>query len=314
MKVTILGCGVYGLALANSFLSKDFVKVTMWSKFQDEVDYLSKKYFHILFSTDMESATKGADLVVIAIPVAFLEETMKSYCKVYHGEDILIASKGIELQRQYFAYEIIQNYLKQAPIGVISGGTFAQDMTEKKVMGLTLGTDCIRIRDKVKKSLESSFLKIQYSDDILGVSVCGAIKNVMAIGFGMLDGANYPPSSRFLFLTEAIYEIRKLISLLGGNPDTIMSYAGIDDIMMTCTSSQSRNYTLGKLIGENSNSKKIEEYKQNTTVEGLGTSKAIFKLAEKKNITLPISSIIYKILYEDYDVSDLIYLLEEHNT
>lgn len=310
MKVTILGCGVYGLALANSFLEKDN-RVFMWSKFEKEVQNLQEKYLPFTFSTDLEASTNGADLIVIAVPVAFLEETMQSYQEFYHGEDILIASKGIDTENQRFAYEIVKEYLKDASIGVISGGTFAQDMSDKKVMGLTLGTEVASIRRKVQDGLASQFLKIQYSNDLVGVSVCGAIKNVMAIGFGMLDGSDYPPSSRFLFLTEAIYEIRHLIEELGGNADTIMSYAGIDDIMMTCTSSQSRNYTLGRMLGENKSFEEIEEYKQRTTIEGLGTSKAIFKLAKKKNISLPISFMIYKILYENQEVMDLIHLLEE---
>lgn len=309
MKVTILGCGVYGLALASSFLEKNN-HVFMWSKFEEEVQDLKGKYLQFSFSTDLESVTKDADLIVIAVPIAFLEETMKSYQKFYHGEDILIASKGIDIKGLRFAYEIVEECLGNAPIGVISGGTFAQDMSDKKVMGLTLGTKISRIQEKVQKGLASNFLKIQYADDVVGVSVCGAIKNVMAIGFGMLDGANYPPSSRFLFLTEAIYEIRYLIQVLGGNTNTIMSYAGLDDIMMTCTSSQSRNYTLGKMIGEKKSLDEIEVYKQKTTIEGLGTSKAIFRLANKKNISLPISFMIYEILYNNRDVMDLIHLLE----
>lgn len=310
MKVTILGCGVYGFALANHFLGKDNIRVFMWSKFQKEVDNLRSKYLSITFTSDLEEATKESDLIVIAIPVAFLEETMRSYQKFYQGQDVLIASKGIDVKTKKFAYEIVQESLTNSSIGVISGGTFAKDMNEKKIMGLTLGTSVTRIREKVKNSLESKFLKIQYTEDIIGVSVCGAVKNVMAIGFGMLDGANYPPSSRFFFLTEAIYEIKYLIEQLGGNPDTIMSYAGIDDIMMTCTSSQSRNYTLGKMIGENRSAIEVEEYKKQTTIEGLGTSQAIVLLAKEKEVLLPISSMIFQILYENKNYMDLIHLLE----
>lgn len=310
MNVTILGCGVYGLALATRFLENHNV-VTMWSKFEEEVRNLQEKYLRFTFSTDLEKATKTADLIVIAVPVTFLEETMERYQKFYGGEDILIASKGIDAAQQRFAYEIVKQYLEHAPIGVISGGTFAQDMSDKKVMGLTLGTNVAHLCDKVKKGLASEFLKIQYSDDIVGVSVCGAIKNVMAIGFGILDGAKFPPSSRFLFLTEAIYEIRNLIQILGGNTETIMSYAGLDDIMMTCTSNQSRNYMLGKMIGEGTSLVEIDNYRQNTTIEGLGTSKAIFMMANHKNIVLPISSMIYEILYENRDFMDLVHLLEQ---
>ena len=314
MKITILGSGEYGLALANSFLDKEINQVMVWGKFEEEVLNLSQKYLSIRFTTDLGLAIDKSDLIVVAIPVAFLEETMIKLKEVYNNQDILIASKGIDINNHCFAYEIIFKYLKNAPIGVISGGSFARDMNNKKVLGLTLATNVYSIKEKVRMGFESNFIKVQYTDDVVGVSVCGAIKNVMAIGFGLLDGAEYPPSSRFLFLTEAIYEIRSLICALGGNKDTVMTYAGIDDIAMTCTSNESRNYTLGMMLGENKSNEEIDDYKKNATIEGLGTSEAIYKLAKEKNISLPISSAIYKILYENDDISNLIKLLEKRES
>ena len=308
MNISILGYGVYGKALAGVFLEKETNKVSVWNKFEHEFD---KKYVKINFTTNLGSAVKDADLIVIAIPVAFLDETIASLKEVYEEQDILIASKGIEIDSGLFAYEIVRKYLGNVPVGVISGGTFAGDMVNKKIMGITLGTKYDSIKDKVKASFETNYLKVQYIDDIVGVSVCGSIKNVMAIGFGLLDGAKYPPSSRFLFLTKAIYEIRDLIKELGGNESTVLTYAGIDDIMMTCTSVESRNYSLGNLIGKNSTREEIEDYKSKTTIEGLGTSKAIYKLARDKNIKLPLSEVIYKILYEDKDINELIKILEK---
>lgn len=311
MKVTILGCGVYGLALANVFFENEVNDVCVWSRFESEVIEHRKKYLSLNFTSNLEQAIDNADLIVIAIPVAFLNDTMLLLKSIYKGQEILIASKGIDCNNLNFAYEIVCNHLPQATIGVISGGTFAVDMNARKVMGITLATDSDSIKQKIKKYFECDFLKVQYIDDMIGVSVCGAIKNVMAIGFGMLDGANYPPSSKFLFLTEAIYEIRELIKELGGNMDTVMCYAGIDDIMMTCTSSQSRNYTLGSMIGKRLSLDEVNNYKNSTTIEGLGTSEAIYKLAENKNIVLPISSIIYNILYKNADINELINLLEK---
>ena len=308
MNITILGYGVYGKALSGVFLEKETNKVSVWNKFEHEFD---EKYLNISFTTNLSSAVKDADLIVIAIPVAFLDETIISLKEVYEGQDILIASKGIDIDSRLFAYQIIEKHLGNVPIGVISGGTFACDMVNKKVMGITLGTKYDSIKNKVKNSFETNYLKVQYIDDIVGVSVCGSIKNVMAIGFGMLDGASFPPSSRFLFLTKAIYEIRDLIKALGGSEDTVMTYAGIDDIMMTCTSSQSRNYSLGNLIGKNSTKEEIDDYKSKTTIEGLGTSEAIYRLAKDKNIKLPLSEVIYKILYEDNEISELINVLEK---
>lgn len=310
MNITILGAGAYAKALAFNFNN---CTLTMWSKFRNEIETLKEKYKNINLTTNLEQAIKNTNLIVIAIPIAFLEETIINIKDYYQNQDILIATKGIDIKTKNFAYEIVKKHLNNSKLGIISGGTFAQDMEEKKVMGLTLATTHNSITEKIKNHLESNYLKIQYTNDYIGVSICGSIKNVMAIGFGLLDGANLPPSSRFLFLTEAIYEINNLIIELNGNKDTILSYAGIDDIMMTCTSSLSRNYTLGKIIGENKPIKEIEEYKNNTTIEGLGTSKAIYELSIEKNINLPICTTIYQILYENKNYQELITLLEKKN-
>jgi len=309
MNVTILGCGLYGQAIATTLLENN-INVTIWNKFQNEIDNIKDNYKDITFTTNIEQSIKNTNLIIIAIPVNFIESTIQELKSYYNNEDILIASKGIDTKNHKFAYEIVQNILKNNNIGVISGGSFAIDMQNKKLLGLTLGTNSVSITNKVKKSLENKYIKIQYTNDITGVSVCGSIKNVMAIGFGILDGAKYPESSRFLFLTEAIYEISHLIEYLNGNPETILSYAGIDDITMTCTSQKSRNYSLGKLLGENKSLEEINNYKDNTTIEGLGTSKSIYFLCKEKNIDLPISNIIYNILYNNENYHKLIEYLE----
>lgn len=310
MNITILGCGAYGTALAHMFKENN-CNIKMWNKFEDVFPNLKKELPNIEFTTDMKESLENTELIVIAIPIAFLNDVAIELSKFYKNQDILIASKGININDGLFANQIIEKHIKINNIGAISGGTFAIDMKSKKVMGLTLGTTSQSLIIKVKKALENKYLKIQYTSDLIGVEICGAIKNVMAIGFGILDGANYPESSRFLFLTEAIYEINKLIKELNGKNNTIMSYAGIDDIMMTCTSSKSRNYTLGKLLGENKDQDTIEEYKKNTTVEGLSTALAIHNLYEKINLKLNICNIIYNILYNNENSITLIKYLEE---
>lgn len=314
MNVTVLGCGVFGMSLTSVFLENKNNKIVVWNKFDDDFKDLREKYLNVTFTTDLDSAVKGSDLIVIAIPITYLESVVKDLKEVCRDIDILIASKGIDTNSQLFSYQIINKYFKDINLGVISGGTFASDMQNKKVMGITLATKHESIKNKIKNYFECKFLRVQYIDDIIGVSVCGAIKNVMAIGFGMLDGAGFPPSSKFLFLTEAIYEIRHLIKALGGNVDTILSYAGIDDIMMTCTSNDSRNYTLGSMIGRRESLEKINEYKEKTTIEGLGTSLAMYKLASNNNINLPIVNTIYSILYNNADIIELIKILEKRES
>lgn len=312
MNATILGCGSYGLAIATTLLENN-TNITIWNKFQHEIDNIKNNYPNIKFTTNLKTSITNTDLIIIAIPVNFIEQTIKELKNYYTNQDILITSKGIDTKNNKFAYLIIKDILKIENIGIISGGSFAIDMQTKKPLGLTLATSTPSIENKVKQYLKTNYINIQYTQDILGVSICGSMKNVMAIAFGILDGANYPESTKFLFLTKAIYEIEYLIKKLNGNQSTIMSYAGLDDIIMTCTSQKSRNYTLGNLIGKNENITKINNYKNNTTIEGLGTSKSIYNLAKQNNINLPISNTIYNILYNNQDYNTLIDYLKVQN-
>lgn len=309
MNITILGCGAYGTALSTMFKENN-CNIKMWNKFEDGLTELKQQNKDIFYTSNMKESLKDSNLIVIAIPIIFLEETIKDLKKYYNNQSILIASKGIDTKNSMFAHEIIKKQIKTNNIGAISGGTFAIDMKSKKIMGLTLGTKSNLLKKQVKNSLENKYLKVQYTNDLIGTEICGSIKNVMAIAFGILDGANYPESSRFLFLTEAIYEINKLIISVGGNNKTIMSYAGIDDIAMTCTSSKSRNYSYGKLIGQNKSKEEIEKFQKNNTVEGIGTAKAIYNLAKRKNIKLNLCTIIYNIIYKSENYNNIIKYME----
>jgi glycerol-3-phosphate dehydrogenase (NAD(P)+) len=310
MKITILGSGMFGTALSCMF-RENKCKIKIWDKFDSNFDNLRKKYPDTIFTTNLKESLIDTDLIVIAIPISFLEENMIDIKKHYQGEDILIASKGININDGLLAHQIIKKYIKPKNIGAISGGTFAIDMQNKKIMGLTLGTTSAKLASIVKENLSNKYLKVQYTNDLIGVEVCGSIKNIMAIGFGILDGAGYPESTRFFYLTKSIYEIDNLIQKLNGNKKTIMTYAGIDDIMMTCTSDKSRNYSLGKLIGKDKDSNIIKEYKENNTIEGYDTALAIYRLCQSKNINLPICNTIYEILYNNKSKNLLIEYLEK---
>ncbi len=310
MKITILGCGAFGKALATPFLEKN-LDIWIWSKFLSELENTKKEWPNIKYTTSLQEACSLSNLIIIAIPINFLKDTILELKSYYNNQNILIATKGIDNKTLQFSNEIIISILGNIQIGIISGGSFAVDMKNKKILGLTLATNSSSIQNIIKTYMESNIIKIQYTKDLIGVSICGAIKNITAIGFGILDGAAYPDSSKFLYLTNAIYEIKYLISTLHGQDKTILSYAGIDDIMMTCTSSTSRNYTLGKMIGSKLPKETIDEYKNKTTIEGLGTAKAIYELAKQKKIILPLTNSIYQILYEEKSEETLINTLKK---
>ena len=155
------------------------------------------------------------------------------------------------------------------------------------------------------KPLENDSLKLRESNDIIGVEICGSIKNVIAIAAGMLDGLGYPESTQAMFITESLNDIKELISKLGGNKDTILTFAGFGDLLLTATSTKSRNYTYGTLIGKKLSQKAIDEYVNNTTIEGLYTIKSIYKLLKHKKVRIPIINLIYDIIEKKKKVEEL---------
>lgn len=308
MKITIMGCGAFGTAIAYMFKENN-CKIRMWNKFDNGFDELKEKMPFTSFYTDMNECIDNDSVIVIAIPIEYMEDVIIDLSKIYNNQNILVVSKGIEANNGLFASNVIEKNIDTENYGIISGGTFASDMKSKSIMGLTLATKSDNIKDIVMNNLDNKYLNIEYTDDVIGVQICGAIKNVMAIGFGILDGANYSYSSKYLFLTEAIYEIKNIIKYLNGNDETIISYAGIDDIMMTCTSSESRNYTFGRLIGEKADKNVIDKYKKDNTVEGITSVLGFKKMLGNSFYNFKICSLIYDILYNNESYDELINIL-----
>ena len=306
MKVAILGCGAYGLALA-SILVKNKVDVSMWSYKEEEKDSLVKSRKSdklkdykipkcINFSTDMKDVISDKDLIVIAVPTFSFESTvieLKKY--ISKNQPVLIATKGIQQDTCLFLHDVFKKHCKNK-IAVISGPSFAVDIVKEVPIGLSLATKHNSVDLLVRKCFENELTKFRRTNDIIGVEVCGSIKNVMAIASGMLEGMNASPSTKALFLTESMNDIKELLFALGGKKKTILSFAGFGDILMTSTSPSSRNFSFGRLIGEGKSKQVINNYLKKTTVEGMYTLQSIHKLVRKRNVKMPIINLIYDII------------------
>lgn len=321
MKICILGCGAYGLALASIF-NKNKQNVVMWTFSKDEEILLNDKREsdkllgykipnEIKITSSIKRAIKNSNLVVIAVP-AFAVDSVASMIGNLVTKDmhILLATKGIENDTCDFLTDVLERYITSNKIAVISGPTFAKDIVLGVPIGLSLATTNVRTRNFIKKVMESDTTKLRDTQDVIGVQICGAIKNVMAIASGMLEGMNVTDSTKALFLTESLNDIKELIDALGGNKKTILSFSGFGDILMTCTSSNSRNFTYGKLIGED----KLEEatnYSKNTTVEGLYTLRSIKELIKRERVKMPIVDLISDIIIGKKSKEDMLKFLIE---
>ena len=322
MNIGIVGCGAYGLALA-SILNENKCNVVMWTKFKEEKELLDKERCdnkklngykipkEIKFTNDMKDVVCGMDLIIIAIPAAFIEDSIKELSEYYKNEPICIASKGIQKASGLFLSDILKKYISIKNLAVISGPSFAIDIVNKVPIGLSLASKNKSVANLVKDCLQNNYIKIRITNDITGVELCGAIKNVIAIAAGMLDGMNLPESTKAMFITESLHDIMSLISALGGNERTILSYAGFGDLLLTCTSVKSRNFSFGRLIGSKASKEEIEKYKNETTIEGLYTLDSVYKLTNMKHIKIPIINLIYDIIFNNVDCQKLLEFLIE---
>ena len=308
MKICVLGCGAYGLALS-IVLTENKNEVVAWSPIEDEVRQLtenktSKKLPDVVlssdikFTTDLEKAINGSALVLIAVPTAFVRSALESSKEYIKNKPICIAC--------LFVADIVSEVLNTDNIAVISGPSFAIDVANKVPVGLTLASQNKETSDLIIKAFSNDHFKLNVCEDIIGIEICGAIKNVFAIASGMLKGMCLPESTSALFLTESINDIKELIIGLGGSKDTVLNFAGIGDFILTATSEKSRNYSFGYLIGSGASREKINEYIKNTTIEGLYTLKSIKDLINNKNIDMPIINLIWEIIYGNKDPQNLV--------
>ena len=318
MNIGIIGTGAYGLALALQFSKKPKNNIRMWTKFEEEKKEIethreNRKVLpgtiipkKIEISTNMEKVVKKSDIIVIAVPAAFVGDVSKEIKNYYNKSQVFIlASKGIERGTCLFVDDIFKKYVKTKNYCVISGPSFAIDIVTNCPIGLTIASERKSVIKTVKKALENDSLKLRESNDIIGVEICGSIKNVIAIAAGMLDGLGYPESTQAMFITESLNDIKELIAKLGGNKDTILTFAGFGDLLLTATSTKSRNYTYGTLIGKKLSQTAIDEYVNNTTIEGLYTIKSIYKLLKHKKVRIPIINLIYDIIEKKKKVEEL---------
>lgn len=317
MKVCVLGSGAYGIALA-MMLNRNNHDITMWTKFENEKNLLETKRENgiklpgvkiperIKFQTDLKEAISDKELIIMAVPAGFVGDTSKELKKIIkENQHICLASKGIEQDSCLFVEEIFRKYVKTDNLAIISGPSFASDMVKDNPIGLSLATINKETENIVKKALENKYLKLRVTDDIIGIEICGSIKNVIAIASGILDGMGASSSTKAMFITESLHDIKELIDSLGGDKKTILSFAGFGDLLLTCTSSQSRNFKYGQLIGSKADKNIINDYVKNTTIEGLYTIKSIYKLLNDKKVNMPIIDLVYNILLKDEDCNKL---------
>lgn len=319
MKVCVLGSGAYGTALA-TILDENHHEVIMWTRSKTEKEeILNTKTCpnlpgilipdSIKITNDLKEACGDANMILFAVPAGAVNNVAQNIKEFVGDATLCIASKGIEQDSCTFMYDVVQKHINTDNIAIISGPSFAIDVANKVPVGLTLATINKIAQKTVMDAFSNEHFKLRYTDDIIGTEICGSIKNVIAIAAGMLKGLKMPESTSALLITESIHDIKELIKEIGGDGNTVLSFAGFGDLLLTATSEKSRNYSFGKLVGSGVEQEKINDYIKSTTIEGLYTLDSIMKLVKEKNIDVPIINLVYDIIYNGKESKELLNFL-----
>jgi glycerol-3-phosphate dehydrogenase (NAD(P)+) len=312
LKIGVVGAGSWGTALANHLASKGF-KIDLWA-YEDEVkdqimDCKENKLFlpgvllssNIIPSNNIAEVVSGKGIVLTVVPSHLVRETAEKFSDHLLPDTIIVsASKGIENKTYLTMTQVLKESLPHIPeeqIAVISGPSFAKEVargvpTVVTVASKNMGTACL-----LQHVFASPLFRVYTSEDTIGVEIGGAVKNVIAIACGIVDGQKMGLNTRAAMITRGLAEIQRLGLNLGANPLTFAGLSGVGDLILTCTGELSRNHTVGKQLGEGKTLNEILS-EMRMVAEGVKTARSVYNLAKKLDVEMPICSEVYSILYE----------------
>jgi glycerol-3-phosphate dehydrogenase (NAD(P)+) len=308
-KFAVIGGGAWGTAIAIFLARLENSSVIIWAQEKEVVKEINQenKNSYFLKNIDLKKNIYATDKLSEAIapyifyvtPAQNFRETITKQKKYIHeSNEIIICSKGIEISSGNLLSEIVDNILPDINYYILSGPSFAHEVANNKPAALAIASKNIENSLRVSTYISNKNFRLYPSDDVIGVQLGGAIKNVYAISSGIVSGLNYGENASAALLTRAISEMVRISISLGGKKESIFGLSGVGDILLTCTSKLSRNYSLGVSIGKGDKIEQIISSK-NTIAEGYFTTKAIYNLVQNSDVDTPILNSVYNILYNN---------------
>ncbi len=311
IKITILGAGSLGATLAYLFSKNSNVQIKLWDRSEDKIqDIRNKEFFpspsclklnqNIYLTTDFLEACKDTEIIICAIPSEHVNQIIQKIKDLNINIKILLSgTKGIDNKTSFTMSQLWNSHFPQAKIIALSGPNLSEEIANNKPMRTVLACKEIQYAQKIKNILENNLFKVEIIEDIIGLELCGAVKNVIAVMAGAWDGFDLGTSGKGCLLTKALEEIRKFVELMSGSTNTINTVGGIGDLFITCSSALSRNYRTGLLLTKGYNIEKIKQELNNQVSEGIFTAELIHKLSLEKGFNFSICEKAYELLHTD---------------
>ncbi len=315
-RIGVIGAGAWGTALA-AVARRAGRDVTLWALEPEVVTAINREYCNSVYLPDitLDSAitatgdlgrAAAADAILLVVPAQFLRASCKDLGRqVKAGTPVVICAKGIECGTSALMTDVVAETLPQASMMVLSGPTFAREVASALPTAITLAAADQVLGRHVGVALSSPTFRPYLSDDITGAEVGGAVKNVLAIGCGMAEGNGLGANARAALLTRGLAEIVRLAAARGGRPETLMGLSGLGDLVLTATSLQSRNYSLGVELGKGKSLDEVLGARRSVT-EGVATADAVVSLAAKLEVDMPICAAIDQVLNHGAAIDDML--------
>jgi len=324
MHIAIIGAGGWGTTLANLLAEKDY-KIKLWAYEKVIVEEIKNKRENSQFlpgiklsqniepTNDLKEAVESKDIIITAIPSSFLRDMAKEISKFIDKDTIVVSvTKGLEDITFKRMSEILEEELHNK-IVALSGPNHAEEVSRKIPTATVIASNHLDILPKIKAILETQYFKVYTHDDIIGIEICGAIKNITAIAVGIGDALKLGDNAKASIITLGLTEMNRVGRFFGAKRATFYGLAGVGDLVATCTSKHSRNRFVGEKIAEGKSFEEIKKEMHGMVAEGIKTTKSVYDLAQKEKIDLPLTTQVYKVLYEKKDlkkaIKDLITLI-----
>ena len=317
-KITVFGMGSFGTALAN-VLAENGHTVLMWGKNEDSVKELNdhhqnKRYLkdvvldsRIKATSDIKEAVNFTDIYLMALPTKAMREVTSEIDSLIDSKKTFIhVAKGIENDTFKRVSEMIEDSISEdhnGGIGVLSGPSHAEEVVIKQPTTVAASSKDEKVSKLIQDLFMNDYLRVYSNNDLVGVELGGALKNIIAVASGIVAGMGYGDNAKAALMTRGLAEISRLGEKLGADPMTFLGLGGIGDLIVTCTSTHSRNYTLGFKLGQGQTMDEALN-EMNMVVEGIYTTNSVYHLAKQQNVDMPITNALYKVLFEDNPVKD----------
>lgn len=309
--IAVLGAGSWGTALANH-LAHQGQKVYLWGRDAAQLESLRTTHKNSLYlpqiklseniipEADIAKILNSAMDILIVVPSHAFRPLLNQIKSVKLPSRLIWATKGLDPTSHQLLHEVVHELLGNIPIAVLSGPNFAKEVAQGLPTAVTIASENKQFASDLVQRFHSKSFRVYTSEDIIGVELGGAMKNVLAIAVGIADGLGFGANARSALITRGLAEMMRLGLTMGAQQDTFIGLSGLGDLILTCTDNQSRNRRFGLALGSGKNAKEAEK-EIGQVVEGIRTTLEIHHLATSKQIEAPICEQVYQVLYQGVD-------------